>query len=42
VAEPVVALLAKDLAVGSDFDVAVGVLVDVDVAVDLARPGLGD
>jgi len=34
VTEPVVALMAKDLAVGSDLDVAVGVLVDVDVAVD--------
>ena len=35
VTEPVVALMAKDSAVGSDLDLAIGVLVDVDVAVDL-------
>src|SRR3982750_1049035 len=33
-AEPVVALVAKSLAVGSDLDATVGVLVDIDVAVD--------
>ncbi len=33
-AEPVVALVAEALAVGSDLDVAVGVFVDVDVTVD--------
>ena len=33
-AEPVVALIAEALAVGSDVDLAVVVLVDVDVAVD--------
>ena len=39
-AEPVVALIAKALAVGSDLDVSVGVLVDVDVAVDEREVGL--
>ena len=40
VAEPVVALMAKDLAVGSNLDVTVGVFVDVDVAMDERAVGL--
>ena len=39
-AEPVVALVTKALAVRSDLDLAVGVLVDVDVAVNQAAVGV--
>lgn len=40
VTESVVVLMAKDLPVGSDFDVTVGVLEDVDVAMDERAVGL--